>query len=145
MDETKQMPEGYVFFQYREIDPTDPLKPAKIRRLPAGTKVAVYRSPSLHPGDVRVLTTYDHPSLYHLVDVVVFPALGARPHPNEMSGGDLDGDIYSVIFDPRLVPKCHVTAMSYKEPPPPQACSGYRVVIDEIKNFFVDYMINGNI
>ena len=54
----------------------------------------------MHPGDIRILKMHYPPNHKTLNDVVVFPALGTRPHCNEMSGGDLDGDIYSVIYDP---------------------------------------------
>jgi RNA dependent RNA polymerase len=40
----------------------------------------------------------------HMVDCVVFPAVGSRPHPSQLSGGDLDGDIYFVMFDDTLLP-----------------------------------------
>jgi RNA dependent RNA polymerase len=40
----------------------------------------------------------------HMVDCVVFPAEGSRPHPSQLSGGDLDGDIYFVLFDDTLLP-----------------------------------------
>eukprot|EP00953_Heterococcus_sp_UTEX-ZZ885_P024215 13250-Heterococcus_DN1.PRE.2 len=39
-----------------------------------------------------------------MVDCVVFPAVGSRPHPSQLSGGDLDGDIYFVLFDDTLLP-----------------------------------------
>jgi hypothetical protein len=41
--------------------------------------------------------------LKHLINVVVFSSAGERPTPHKMSGGDLDGDVYSVIWEPRLV------------------------------------------
>ena len=48
--------------------------------------VVVTRNPCLHPGDVRQLQAVDVPNLSHLVDCIVFPQSGMRPHPNEMSG-----------------------------------------------------------
>src|SRR6218665_1924242 len=39
-----------------------------------------------------------------MVDCIVFSAKGQRPHPNEMSGSDLDGDIYFVCWEKSLIP-----------------------------------------
>ncbi len=48
--------------------------------------VVVTRNPCLHPGDVRQFEAVNAPSLGHLVDCIVFPQLGLRPQPNQMSG-----------------------------------------------------------
>lgn len=48
--------------------------------------------------DFRILEAVDIPELYHLEDVLVFPVKGRRPHPIEISGGDLDGDQYFVTY-----------------------------------------------
>ncbi|CAA6663598.1 unnamed protein product [Spirodela intermedia] len=73
------------------------------RRVITGT-VAVAKNPCLHPGDIRVLEAVDAPGLRHLVDCLVFPQKGERPHCNEASGSDLDGDLYFVTWDNDLVP-----------------------------------------
>lgn len=73
------------------------------RRVITGT-VAVAKNPCLHPGDIRVLEAVDAPGLRHLVDCLVFPQKGERPHCNEASGSDLDGDLYFVTWDDHLVP-----------------------------------------
>ncbi|KAK6162034.1 hypothetical protein DH2020_001875 [Rehmannia glutinosa] len=49
--------------------------------------VAIAKNPCLHPGDVRILE-----------------AKGERPHTNEASGSDLDGDLYFVTWDENLIP-----------------------------------------
>ena len=36
-----------------------------------------------------------------------------RPHPNECSGSDLDGDIYFVSWDPDLIPRLQHPPMDY--------------------------------
>lgn len=51
-----------------------------------------------------MLQRADVPALHHLQNVVVFPCLGDRPEPSKMSGGDLDGDMYIVIWDDELLP-----------------------------------------
>ena len=82
LDETDTLEYGDVFFQYTE--PTT----KELVCLPAGTKVAVCRSPCIHPGDIRILTVADvSPEFKKWVNVVVFPQEGERPHPDEMSGG----------------------------------------------------------
>ncbi|KAJ3044743.1 Protein rrf1 [Rhizophlyctis rosea] len=76
--------------------------------------VAVMRNPCYHPGDIRILRAVPCPALCHLRDCVVFPVLGDRPHPDEMSGGDLDGDQYLVIWDPDLIPRSHAVPFDYR-------------------------------
>lgn len=66
--------------------------------------VVIAKNPCLHPGDVRILEAVDVPELHHLFDCLVFPQKGDRPHTNEASGSDLDGDLYFVTWDQNLVP-----------------------------------------
>lgn len=66
--------------------------------------VVIAKNPCLHPGDIRILEAVDAPGLHHLYDCLVFPQKGERPHANEASGSDLDGDLYFVTWDENLIP-----------------------------------------
>jgi RNA-dependent RNA polymerase len=67
-------------------------------------KVVITKNPCHHPGDIRTFTAIDHPRLEHLKDVIVFSQQGDRPAPHDISGSDLDGDEYSVVWHKDLVP-----------------------------------------
>uniref|UniRef100_A0A5B6YJT5 RNA-dependent RNA polymerase n=1 Tax=Davidia involucrata TaxID=16924 RepID=A0A5B6YJT5_DAVIN len=105
-------------------------------------KVVVTKNPCLHPGDVRVLEAVYEVALEEkgLVDCIVFPQKGERPHPNECSGGDLDGDLYFISWDENLIPCQTVTPMNYTGRRP--RIMDHDVTLEEIQKFFVDYMIN---
>ena len=69
--------------------------------------VIVSRSPSYSAGDVRVLESVDLPdkfeSLRQLRNCILFATQGDRPEADKMGGGDMDGDLYLVIWDERLL------------------------------------------
>ncbi|KAA1121944.1 hypothetical protein PGTUg99_003244 [Puccinia graminis f. sp. tritici] len=72
-------------------------------------RFAIARSPCLHPGDIQVVYAIGDPPvgsrrLASLVNCVVFPVIGKRSLPSCLAGGDLDGDLYTIITDPQMVP-----------------------------------------
>ncbi len=67
---------------------------------------------------------------------------GKRPHPNETSGGDLDGDLYTVCWDAELIPPRAFPAASYEPPTPKTKGENEEVEVTDIHEFFVDYMQN---
>eukprot|EP01034_Spumella_vulgaris_P010808 gene10808-13722_t len=143
MDETDTLQESQVFVQYTDR------ATGQVASL-QGVDVLVGRNPSLHPGDIRKLRAVFVPTLAHLVDVVVFPSKGPRPLPNMMSGGDLDGDTFFVIYDQKVVTQCTKTFAPMDFTPsstaqPVTAAHTSGVTAHEIGNFFVDYIKNDNL
>uniref|UniRef100_A0A0N5A5A0 RNA-dependent RNA polymerase n=1 Tax=Parastrongyloides trichosuri TaxID=131310 RepID=A0A0N5A5A0_PARTI len=114
MDETGTLMPGQVFIQYSH----NYFEPFKNIVLHEG-KVMITKHPCRSPGDVRMFNAVDVPSLRHLVDVVVFPKYGWRPHADEMAGSDLDGDEYVVIFDKNLYFLENENPLSYTTPVAP--------------------------
>ncbi|KAJ9065275.1 hypothetical protein DSO57_1021336 [Entomophthora muscae] len=132
-DELGVLKENEIFVQC-----TDPEHP-NILTIVQGDCV-VTRNPCFHPGDIRVVRAVDVPGLRHLTNVVVFPTVGARDIPSQCGGGDLDGDEFTVIWDQRLIPpNRNQEAMSYAGAKPKYV---EQVSIDDIKRFFVDYIMN---
>lgn len=68
-------------------------------------RVVVTKHPCHHPGDLRTFNAVDRAELRYLRDCIVFPQKGKRPHSNEISGSDLDGDEYAVFWLDLLVPE----------------------------------------
>ncbi|KAK4102128.1 RdRP-domain-containing protein [Parathielavia hyrcaniae] len=101
----------------------------------------VGRNPSLHPGDIRVVEAVDNPKLRHLRDVVVFPLHGDRDIPSMCSGGDLDGDDFFVIWDPKLLPaEWSHPPMNYSAPKP--LTESKASTAKSLASFFVLFMKN---
>ncbi|XP_065183968.1 uncharacterized protein LOC135814727 [Sycon ciliatum] len=100
--------------------------------------VVVGKNPCYHPGDLRVLQAIDHPSLRHLVDCIVFPQRGPRPHPDECSGSDLDGDLYFAAWDEHLIPPRVFEAMDYTPPTPIAHATGNTVA--DMAEHFVEFL-----
>ncbi|KAL8457723.1 hypothetical protein ACS0TY_035550 [Phlomoides rotata] len=105
-------------------------------------RVVVTKNPCLHPGDVRVLEAVLNVKLQQddLIDCLVFPQKGDRPHPSECSGGDLDGDLYFISWDESIIPPRTVTPMDYTGRRP--RIMDHDVTLQEIQTFFADYMIS---
>ena len=100
MDETGVLQEGEIYVVTEKA-------PEGGRRVLLQDRVAITRSPCLQPGDVQVVKAVNVPvdsPLNALMNVVVFSQQGQRDLPSQLSGGDLDGDLFNVIFDPRLIP-----------------------------------------
>lgn len=111
IDETGLLKEREIYVPIRDVG-------GKLEVLTG--KCMVTRSPALHPGDVQLVEAVTVPPdspLYKLHNCVVFSQQGERDLPSMLSGGDLDGDLYNVIFEPSIWPKKQFDPADYARVP----------------------------
>lgn len=104
--------------------------------------VLVTRSPALHPGDIQVALQKTPPKghpLRALRNCIIFSQKGDRDLPSKLSGGDLDGDIYNIIWDPEVTEVKRL----YAPADYPRTIPGgldRPVTKEDMANFFVNFM-----
>ncbi|KAH8826875.1 RdRP-domain-containing protein [Flagelloscypha sp. PMI_526] len=80
---------------------------------------SVSRSPLAHPGDIQRVWAYGKPpadKICLFADVknaLVFSSLGERSLPSQLGGGDVDGDLYSILCEPTLLFSRFESPMNY--------------------------------
>ncbi|OUC48340.1 RNA-dependent RNA polymerase [Trichinella nativa] len=138
MDELGLLHPGQVFIQCS----ASILRPGEDKRVITG-KVMVTKSPSVVPGDVRILTAVDLEIYHYLNDVIVFPKIGYRPVTDQMAGSDLDGDEYAVIWDEELMFGNNYPAMLYEKVISSEIDGD--ITSDKMVDFFLHYMCSDSI
>ena len=134
VDETGFLQEGEIYCCIRE-------KGAENRVIQG--QIACTRSPALHPGDVQLVKAVSVPlgsPLNSLYNVVVFSANGSRDMASQLSGGDLDGDLFHLIFDKDLYPRKTVQAADYPRVLPREI--ERQVDVADMAEFFLEFMEN---
>ncbi|KAL9104861.1 MAG: hypothetical protein Q9163_000247 [Psora crenata] len=131
MDETGILEEGEIYCSMYNDRAVDIIQ----------GKLVITRCPALHPGDVQYVMGVDVPRsspLKDLHNVVVFSSKGDRDLPSKLSGGDLDGDLYNIIWDKSIYPKFLSPPADYHNP---NAINiGRPVERSDITNFFILFM-----
>lgn len=109
--------------------------------------VLISRSPTIHPGDVRVVHAIGGPpegspfAAEPLPNTVVFSTSGARPLPSMLGGGDLDGDLYNLIplnSMPRFYPTKNYDPAQY-DPAPKRSLDRPSTMAD-VAEFVMEYI-----
>lgn len=104
-------------------------------------RVLVTRSPALHPGDIQGLIMVMPPAVHPLRELrncIVFSQHGERDNPSILSGGDLDGDLYNVIWDEGALPDKLFKPADYPRVAPQPL--NRPVERHDIADFFIDFM-----
>jgi hypothetical protein len=110
-------------------------------RVITGERVIISRSPALHPGDVQLATAVTVPEnspLMQLRNCICFSQNGPRDLPSKLSGGDLDGDTFHIIFDPEARTREPFTPADYPKQAPREL--NRPVERQDMTDFFVDFM-----
>jgi len=135
MDETGILEEGQIFCIV-DIDGK-----AKVITGENSQRVIITRSPALHPGDVQRATAVTVPEdspLMRLRNCICFSQKGSRDLPSKLSGGDLDGDDYHIIFDPNAQCKVDYMPAEYAKQKPLKL--NRQVEREDMTEFFVKFM-----
>lgn len=135
MDETGFLKEHEVYVTYDT-------KGGRFEPPPeSGRRLLVTRSPALHPGDIQtacnIIPPQGHPLRDHY-NVIMFSRHGMRDLPSQLSGGDLDGDIFNIIWDQGAWPSRKYKAADYPRVVPKDL--GRSVTREDMAEFFVDFM-----
>ncbi|KAI5860371.1 RdRP-domain-containing protein [Durotheca rogersii] len=105
--------------------------------------VLVTRSPALHPGDIQVRRSVippPHHPLCALKNCIVFSQKGERDLPSQLSGGDLDGDIYNIIWDEQAVSSSKLEFEPADYPRVSPVTIDTEVTREHMTDFFVEFM-----
>ncbi|KAI3400992.1 hypothetical protein diail_697 [Diaporthe ilicicola] len=134
MDETGFLQENEVYVTYDTMGD-------RFDEPPGPGPVIVTRSPALHPGDIQLPRNVIPPRgspLRELSNVIVFSQHGERDLPSQLSGGDLDGDIFNVIWDEEVMPKETYSPADYPRVLPVEL--DREVTPEDMTDFFIDFM-----
>jgi hypothetical protein len=132
MDETGILEEGQVFCTFTK---------GENKTVLVGKRLVITRAPALHPGDVQLADAVNVPSnspLRWLTNCICFSQKGERDLPSKLSGGDLDGDLYNIIWDFGCKPKRYCKPADYPRQPPQDI--ERTVEREDMTDFFVKFM-----
>jgi len=132
MDETSVLNNGQVFCTFTK---------GNKRQILVGKNLVITRSPALHPGDVQLVEAVNVPRdspLLSLSNCICFSQNGDRDLPSKLSGGDLDGDLYNVVWDSACKPTHYYLPADYPRQVPKDI--GREVERDDMTDFFIKFM-----
>uniref|UniRef100_A0A7E4V712 RNA-directed RNA polymerase n=1 Tax=Panagrellus redivivus TaxID=6233 RepID=A0A7E4V712_PANRE len=120
VDDTGLLQYGQVFVQY-SVNVRNKYPVPSAEKVVLQGPIMVSKNPNVVAGDARMYEAVDLPCLHKYNDVIIFPQSGPRPQPDEMAGSDLDGDEYSVFWDPELYLERSEEAFDFTADAPPAA------------------------
>ncbi|RDB21103.1 RNA-dependent RNA polymerase 1 [Hypsizygus marmoreus] len=132
------LPENHIYVCVQGSDDLEPIW--------LSGPCSISRSPVVHPGDVRRVKAIGKPPenmlclFGHMRNVVVLPSVGSRSLASCLGGGDVDGDTYSIIAYPPLLPSEEADPAEYPESSPVDIQR--ETTVQDICDFFISFMIS---
>ena len=132
MDETGFLEEGQIYCSVTIEGKSQAI---------VGKDLIVTRAPALHPGDVQLAEGVMPPPgspLLKLSNCVCFSQKGVRDLPSMLSGGDLDGDQYYIMWDNNARPQKVFAPADYPRQKPDEL--DRQVEKTDMTDFFLKFM-----
>jgi hypothetical protein len=132
MDETGFLEEGQIYCSVTIEGKSQAI---------VGKDLIVTRAPALHPGDVQLADGVMPPPgspLLKLSNCVCFSQRGVRDLPSMLSGGDLDGDRYYIMWDNNARPQRVFAPADYPRQKPDEL--DRQVETTDMTDFFLKFM-----
>jgi hypothetical protein len=132
MDETGFLEEGQIYCSVTVDGVSNTI---------LGRDLIVTRAPTLHPGDIQLAEGVMPPPnspLRKLSNCICFSQKGDRDLPSKLSGGDLDGDRYYIMWDKNARPKLTFSPADYPRQKPEEL--GRPVKRTDMTDFFLKFM-----
>jgi hypothetical protein len=136
LDETGFLKEGEVYVAFNHPD-------GMISGQLSDRPVLVTRSPALHAGDIQLVNHVNPPlesPLSQLSNCIVFSQHGSRDLPSMLSGGDLDGDLYNVIWAGEVLTNKLRTHKPANYPRTAAIVLHRPVEKEDMMDFFIEFM-----
>lgn len=132
MDETGFLEEGQIYCSVT----VDGVSSVIVR-----PRLIISRAPALHPGDVQLVDGVMPPPsspLLQLSNCICLSSKGPRDLPSMLSGGDLDGDTYYVMWDENAQPTKYFEPADYPRQTPEEL--DRPVERTDMTDFFIKFM-----
>lgn len=132
MDETGFLQENQIYCTFQQNGR---------RGVVTAQNVLITKSPALYPGDIQIVDAVNAPPaspLLQLKNCICFSQKGERDLPSKLSGGDLDGDFYHIIWDGACKPERSFAPADYPRQVPMDI--GRKVERSDMTDFFITFM-----
>ncbi|CAO3635853.1 unnamed protein product [Cunninghamella blakesleeana] len=136
LDDTNTLADNEIFCQLSDLN-----KGLLSKREVITGACMIFPKPCLHSGDMIIVKAINSPKLRHWNDVIVVSSKQKSLLPSQIVGGQFNGERYTIIWDPQLIPlQPLLETLENKEPPDTSAAKP--INRSKAISYFVNYLNN---